>query len=66
MGEEAARAFDEEVRHIISPLLQDSQLLLSAVSTAVWIYLKTPTLDNKPARKLPLHSFNAVFSQVPA
>ncbi len=36
MGKEAATAFDEEVRKIISPFLQDGQLLLSAISTVVW------------------------------
>ena len=36
MGEEAATAFDDEVRKIISPFLQDGQLLLSALSTIVW------------------------------
>ena len=36
MGEEAAMAFDEEVRKVISPYLQDGQLLLSAISTVVW------------------------------
>ena len=36
MGEEAAMAFDEEVRKLISPFLQDEQLLLSAFSTIVW------------------------------
>jgi hypothetical protein len=36
MGEKAAMAFDEEVRKIISPFLEDGQLLLSSVSTVVW------------------------------
>jgi len=36
MGEEAATAFDEKVRKLISPFLQAGQLLLSAVSTVVW------------------------------
>ena len=36
MGEETATAFDEEVRKLISPFLQDGQLLLSAVCTVVW------------------------------
>jgi ubiquinone/menaquinone biosynthesis C-methylase UbiE len=36
MGEEAARAFDAEVRNLISPFLQDGRLLLSVVSTVVW------------------------------
>jgi ubiquinone/menaquinone biosynthesis C-methylase UbiE len=36
MGEEAVTAFDEEVRKLISPFLQDGQLLLSAVCTVVW------------------------------
>ena len=36
MGEEVAMAFDEEVRNVISPFLQDGQLSLSFVSTIVW------------------------------
>jgi len=36
MGEEAATAFDEEAWKVISPFLQDRQLLLSTVSTVVW------------------------------
>ncbi len=34
--EEAALAFDEEVRSTISPFLQYGQLLLFAVNTVVW------------------------------
>jgi hypothetical protein len=36
MGEEAANAFNEEVRKVISPFLQDRLLHLSVVSTVVW------------------------------
>lgn len=44
MGEKAAMAFDEEVRKIISPFLEDGQLLLSAVSTVVWGLPQKPNL----------------------
>jgi ubiquinone/menaquinone biosynthesis C-methylase UbiE len=44
MGEKAAMAFDEEVRKIISPFLEDGQLLLSAVSTVVWGLPRKPNL----------------------
>jgi trans-aconitate methyltransferase len=36
MGEQAAQAFDDEVRKAISPYLHDGQLHLSIVSTVVW------------------------------
>ena len=36
MGEEAVMVFDEEARKVISPFLQDGQLILSAVSIVVW------------------------------
>jgi hypothetical protein len=36
MGQEAAEAFDEEVRTILTPFLQDEQLKLSIVSHIVW------------------------------
>ena len=44
MGEEAAMAFDEEVRKLISPFLQDGQLLLSAFSTIVWGLPQKPNI----------------------
>lgn len=36
MGEKAANAFDEEVRKVISPFLQDGALTLSTFDTLVW------------------------------
>jgi ubiquinone/menaquinone biosynthesis C-methylase UbiE len=36
MGEEAANAFDDEVRKVLSPFLQDGSLTLSAFNTLVW------------------------------
>jgi hypothetical protein len=42
MGEKAATAFEEVARKVISPFLQDGQLLLSAVSTVVWGLPQSP------------------------
>lgn len=42
MGEQAAMAFDEEIRKIISPFLQDGQLLLFTINTIVWGLPKRP------------------------
>jgi hypothetical protein len=36
MGEEAANAFDDEVRKLISPFLQGGLLTLSTFNTLVW------------------------------
>jgi hypothetical protein len=36
MGEKAANAFDEEVRKVISPFLEDGMLTLSTFDTLVW------------------------------
>jgi len=36
MGEEAANAFDDEVRKVISPFLQRGLLTLSTFNTLVW------------------------------
>jgi SAM-dependent methyltransferase len=36
MGEEAANAFDEEVRKVIAPFLQDGLLTQSVISMVVW------------------------------
>lgn len=36
MGDEAANTFDDEVRKIIAPFLQDGQLTFSASSTVIW------------------------------
>jgi ubiquinone/menaquinone biosynthesis C-methylase UbiE len=36
MGEEAANTFDDEVRKLIAPFLQDGQLMLSVISIIEW------------------------------
>lgn len=36
MGEESAKAFDKEVKKVLSPFQQDGRLHLSVVSTVVW------------------------------
>ena len=46
MGEEAAMAFDEEVRSVISPFLQKGQLILSNRSVVVWGNPSAPHSSN--------------------
>jgi hypothetical protein len=36
MGEKAANAFDEALRNVISPFLQEGLLTLSTFTTLVW------------------------------